>query len=132
MSAGFYERMRATATRLLAPTDEGGLGQGKIDLVRYVPGAPGADSWDPPTEPTREVTPLDGAARGVGKELIGAPVETGGQIVATDEQVIVAPWGGSVEPGQVLEIDGLPVTILKIENIPAAGITCAVRFVVRR
>lgn len=128
----FYADMRQTAIDLLAPTDEGGLGQGTIELVRYVPGAAPANPWDPPTEPTREVTPLDGAARGVGKELIGAPIETGGQIVATDLVVIVSPWGGVVEPTHVLEIDGLPVTILKIENIPAAGITCAVRFVVRR
>lgn len=129
---GFYEDMAQTARDLLAPTDEGGLGQGSIELVRYVPGAAGANPWDPPAPPSREVTVLDGAARGVGKELIGAPVETGGQIVATDLQVIVAPWGGEYEPGQVLEIDGAPVTILKIENIPAAGTVCAIRFVVRR
>lgn len=128
----FYADMRQTAIDLLAPTDEGGLGQGKIELVRYVPGATSANSWDPPSVPARQVTPLEGAARGVGKELIGAPVETGGQIVATDLAVIVSPWGGSVEPAHVLEIDGIPVTILKIENIPAAGPACAVRFVVRR
>ena len=128
----FYADMRQTAIDLLAPTDEGGLGQGDIQLVRYVPGAPPANPWDPPAPSTRTVTPLDGAARGVGKELIGTPVETGGQIVATDLQVIVAPWGGSYDPGDVIEIDGTPVTVLKIENIPAAGTVCAIRFVVRR
>lgn len=129
---GFYEDMAQTARDLLAPTDEGGLGQGTIALVRHVPGAPSANPWDPPATPSREVTVLDGAARGVGKDLIGAPVETGGQIVATDLQVIVAPWGGEYAAGQVLEIDGAPVTVLKVENIPAAGPVCAVRFVVRR
>ncbi len=129
---GFYEDMAQTARDLLAPTDEGGLGQGMIALVRYVPGAAGTNPWDPPATPSREVTVLDGAARGVSKELIGAPVETGGQIVATDLQVIVAPWGGEYAAGQVLEIDGAPVTVLKVENIPAAGPVCAVRFVVRR
>lgn len=128
----FYADMRQTAIDLLAPTDDGGLGQGTIELVRLVEGPPPADPWDPPTAPSREVTPLDGAARGVGKELIGAPVETGGQIVATDLQVIVSPWGGTVEPTQVLELDGTPVTILKIENIPAVGTVCAIRFVVRQ
>lgn len=127
-----YTRMRATAQRLLAPTSQGGLGQGTIELVRYIAGVPGRDPWSPPSPPEREVTVLDGAARGVGKELIGAPVETGGQIVATDLTVIVAPWGGTVEPADVLEIDGTPVTILKVENIPAAGIICAHKFVVRR
>jgi hypothetical protein len=128
----FYADMADVVREMLAPTSEGGLGQGSIALVRYVEGAAPANPWDAPAAPTRQVTPLDGAARGVGKELIGAPVETGGQIVATDLQVIVAPWGGAVELGQVLELDGLPVTILKVENIPAAGTVCAIKFVVRR
>lgn len=130
--ADIYERMQATARRLLAPTDEGGLGQGKIELVRYVAGPPPANSWDPPSPPSRQVTPLDGAASGVGKELVGTPVETGGQIVATDLQVIVAPWGGEYDPADVLEIDGKPVTVLSVRNIPAAGTVVAVKFVVRR
>jgi hypothetical protein len=130
--ADFYDEMRDVVREMLAPTSEGGLGQGTIELVRYVEGATAANPWDAPAPPSREITVLDGAARGVGKELIGAPVETGGQIVATDLQVIVAPWGGAVEPADVLELDGSPVTILKVENIPAAGTVCAVKFVVRR
>lgn len=116
---------------LLAPTSEDGLGQGSIALVREVPAAPGANPWDPPAAPTYTRTTLNGAARGVSKELVGAPVDNGGQIVATDIQAIVAPWSGSYEPGDVLEIDGSPVTVLKVENIPAAGTVCAIRFVVR-
>lgn len=130
--ADIYERMRATAQRLLAPTSEGGYGQGSIALVVYVAGPAPAQPWEPPAPPTRQVTDLSGVVSGVGKELIGAPVETGGQIVATDLQVIVAPWGGEYEPSQVLEIDGVPVAILKIENIPAAGTVVAIRFLVRR
>ncbi|WP_293875561.1 hypothetical protein [Sphingomonas sp. UBA978] len=128
----FYASMRQTAIDLLAPTSEGGLGQGTIELVRYLDSATPANPWDPPAPQEREVTVLDGAARGVGKDLVGAPVENGGQIVATDLQVIVAPWGGAYEPTDVLEIDDSPVTILKVENIPAAGMVCAIRFVVRR
>lgn len=128
----FYDDMRQTARELLAPTSQGGLGQGSIALVRYVAGAPGPDPWSPPSEPMRQITALKGAARGVGKELIGAPVETGGQVVATDLVVIVAPWGGEVDPAQVLEVDGSPVTILSVKNIPAAGTVCAVQMVVRK
>lgn len=129
---GFYEDMRQVAIDLLAPTDEGGLGQGTIELVRYVPGVPGPDPWSPPAEPSREITPLNGVARGVGKELVGLPVETGGQIVATDLVVLVASWGGEYGPGWVLEVDGLPVTVLRVRNIPEAGITCAIQFIARR
>jgi hypothetical protein len=127
-----YTRLRATAQRLLAPTSEGGLGQGTIELVRYLSDAEPANPWDPPAPPSRDITVLDGVARGVGKELVGASVENGGQIAATDLQVIVAPWIGSYELGDVLEIDGSPVTVLKAENVPAAGTVCVVRFVVRR
>lgn len=130
--ADFYSEMAQTARELLAPTSQGGLGQGTITLVRYVAGPAPTNPWDAPSPSTPQVTALDGAARGVGKELIGAPVETGGQIVATDLQVIVAPWGGAYDPGDVLKIDGVPVTVLKVENIPAAGTVCAVKFVARR
>lgn len=128
----FYDDMRLVAVELLAPTDDGGLGQGKIELVRYVPGQPGPNPWDPPAPPSRQVTPLDGVARGVDKELVGTPVENGGAIVATDLVVLVAPWGGGVDPAQVLELDGAPVTILSVRNIPAVGTVCAVQMVVRR
>lgn len=128
----FYADMADMARELLAPTSKGGLGQGTIELVRYLDGPRPANPWDPPAQPERDITVLDGVARGVGKELIGAPVENGGQVVATDLVVIVAPWGGEYDPGDVLEIDGAPVTVLRAENIPAAGPACAVRFVVRR
>lgn len=128
----FYDEMRAAATELLARTSQDGLGQGSIQLVRYVEATPPANPWDPPAPPTRQVTVLNGVARGVGKELIGAPVENGGQIVATDLQVIVSPWGGAYQPTDVLEIDGEPVTILRVRNIPEAGTVCAIRFVVRQ
>ncbi|WP_395326931.1 hypothetical protein WBP06_09460 [Novosphingobium sp. BL-8H] len=128
----FYADMRQTAIDLLAPASEGGLGQGSIALVRLVPGPPPANEWNPPADPTREVTPLDGAARGVGKELIGAPIETGGQIVATDLIAIVAPWDGEYDPADAVELDGKPVTVLSVKNIPAVGTVCAVQFVLRQ
>lgn len=128
----FYADMRGVTMELLAPTSEGGLGQGTIELVRYINGPAPANPWDPPAASEREITVLDGAARGVGKDLVGLPVETGGQVVATDLQVIVAPWGGAYQPADVLQLDGSPVTILKVEKIPAIGTTCAIRFVVRQ
>jgi len=134
--ADFYDRMRGTATRLLAPTSKGGKGQGSIALVRLVPGVPGPHPWSPPSEPTPETTPLSGVARGVGKELVGAPIETGGQIVASDRVAVVSvPESGwnadDYAPTDVLSVDGKPVTVLSVENISAAGTPCAIRFVVR-
>lgn len=132
----FYDRLRGTATRLLAPTDKGGKGQGSIVLVRLIPGPTPANEWDPPAEPTPQRTPLSGAASGVGKQLIGAPVENSGQIIATDRQVIVSPpeigyTADTFNPTDILELDGSPVTILSVQNIPAVGTVCAIKFIVR-
>lgn len=130
--SGFYDDMRAMVADLFQPDADGGLGQGEIELVLLVPGAPGANAWDPPADPTRQVTPLNGVARGVGKELVGLPVENGGQIVASDLLVIVEPWGADYDPAFVLEIDGKAVTVLSVQNVPEAGTVCAVKFVARR
>lgn len=127
--ASIYDRGAALATRLLAPDR---MGQGTITLVRYGPAPTPTNPWDAPQPGARIETPLNGAARGVSKELIGAPVENGGQVVATDLMVIVAPFAGGYDPADIVEIDGKPVTILSVSNIPAAGTVCAVRLIVRR
>lgn len=126
----FYTELGQVVTELLSPTSLGGLGQGSITLVKYTAVAP-AEPWLPSPSPTETRVSLLGAARGVGKDLIGAPVENGGQIVATDLMVIVAPFAGGVDPTDVLEIDGAPVTILSVQRVPEAGITSAWKFVVR-
>lgn len=123
-----YDRMADVSRRLLS-NDK--FGQGVIQLVRYTPGADPVDPWSPPLPPVRTVIPITGAARGVSKELIGTPVDTGGQIVGTDLMVITPPIVGGYDPADVLEIDGKPVTILSVQNIPAAGTVSAVRFIVR-
>lgn len=128
----FYDDMAGVARELLAPTSQGGLGQGSIVLVRYTPGPTPPNAWDPPSEPARTETALNGAASGVSKEMVGVEASPGTTIVATDLQIIVAPWGGAVEPADVLELDGSPVTILSVQNIPAVGTPAAIRFVVRR
>lgn len=128
----FYSDMAAVAAELLAPESQGGLGQGSIVLVRYTPAAAGANPWDAPGAPTPTRTTLAGVVSGVSKELVGTPVADGTAIVATDLQVIVAPWGGSYDPGDVLELDGTPVIVLKVQNIPAVGTVAAVKFIARR
>lgn len=128
----FYEDMAQAARDLLAPTSEDGLGQGEIVLVKLGPGAAPANPWDPPLPPVPTRTPLEGAVSGVGKDLIGTLLENGTAIVAGDLKVIVAPWGGTAEPEDVLELDGVAATVMKVEPIPAIGITSAVRMIVRR
>lgn len=126
----FYEEMAAVTAEMLAPTSEGGLGQGTIKLIRFTPGADPAEPWMPPTTPTRTELTLKGAAKGVSEKYIGT--QAGGQaIVASDREVIVAPFAGEYDPADVLEIDGQVATVLAVENIPAAGTVAAVRFICR-
>lgn len=124
----FYESMRQTAEELLAPTSQGGLGQGSIVLSRQT-SVPGANPWDPPvTTPMTET--LRGAVSGVSKELVGT--EMGGTVIlASDRQAICAPPSMGYTAGDTLVVDGVPVHIVAVQNIPAAGITSAVRFIIR-
>src|SRR5690554_780783 len=124
----FYESMRQTAEDLLSPTSQGGLGQGSIVLSRQS-STPGANPWDPPVTTTTTET-LKGAVRGVSKELIG--VEAGGTVIlASDRQAICAPPSMGYTAGDTLVVDGVPVVIISVQNIPAAGTVSAIRFVIR-
>lgn len=121
-----YDRGAALAARLLAPEK---YGQGVIVLTRSTPGVPGPNPWDPVT-PTTTTETLRGAARGVDSRLVGT--EAGGAVIlATDKQVICAPPVMQYQAGDTLSIDGVPVHIIAVERIPAAGTVSAVKFIIR-
>lgn len=127
--ADFYSEMAQMANDLLAPTSQNGLGQGTIILSRLIPGQPPANPWEPPTHTAQSET-LRGAVRGVSKELVG--VEVGGIVIqASDRQAICAVPTMDYTAGDTLSVDGVPVHIVAVQNIPAAGITSAVRFIIR-
>lgn len=127
--ADLYTRMAATAERLLSPTSQGGLGQGRIELIRTTPGTPGANPWDP-VEPVTETELLKGAVRGVDKRLVGTNVGDA-VILASDRQAICATPKMDYTAGDTLSVDGKPVHIISVEKLPAAGVTVAVKFIVR-
>lgn len=120
-----YDRGAALAARLLAPEK---YGQGVIVLARQT-SVPGANPWDPPVTTTTTET-LKGAARGVDSRLVGTEVG-GAVILATDKQIICAPPAMDYQAGDTLSVDGVPVHVIAVERIPAAGITSAVRFIIR-
>ncbi|WP_288075984.1 hypothetical protein [Pseudomonas sp.] len=126
----FYTEMGQMARSLLAPTSQNGLGQGKIELTHIEPGA--VDPLKPwePVEPTTTTAELRGAVRGVDRKLVG--VEIGGIVILASDRVAIT----EVPPipytaGDTLSIDGVPVHIIQVEGIPAAGIRSAVRFLIR-
>lgn len=127
--ADFYSEMAAMARGLLAPTSQGGLGQGEIVLTRKTPGTPGPNPWDP-VEPITQSETLRGAVSGVSQELVGT--EMGGAVIlSSDRQAICAVPTLQYQAGDVLSVDGVPVNILGVQRIPAAGIAAAVKFVIR-
>lgn len=124
-----YTQMAAVAAQMLAPTSAGGLGQGQIVLSHATAGTPGANPWEP-VEPTITTETLKGAARGVDSRLVGT--EVGGTVVlASDKQVTCAPPAIAYTAGDTLTIDGVPMHIIAVEKLPAAGTTVAVKFIVR-
>lgn len=128
--ADFYEDMANVTRELLAPTSQGGLGQGNVVLSRKIPGTPDPDAPWLPVEDTFERETLLAAVRGVSKELVGT--EAGSTVIlASDRQAICAPIAMGYTAGDTLIIDDIPVHIVAVQNIPAAGITSAIRFIIR-
>lgn len=127
--ADFYADMAAVTASLLAPTSQNGLGQGVVTLTRSTPGVPGPNPWDP-VVPVTETETLKAAVSGVDKRLVGT--EAGGSVIlASDRECICAPPVMSYTAGDTLAVDGVPVHIVDVRKIPAAGITSAVKFIIR-
>lgn len=126
----FYSEMRAMVRDLLKPDTQGGLGQGEIALVRVTPGTPDpAKPWEPVNSTTTKQA-VKGAVRGVSQRMIGTEVN-GTIILASDREAVCEVPSIAYQAGDVLQIDGRPVTVLSYSNIPAAGTPAAVRFIVR-
>lgn len=126
----FYSELATMTRDLLAPTSAGGLGQGELKLTRVNPGTP--DPLEPwkPVPPQTTTQTLRGAVRGVSKELIGT--EAGGTIIlASDRQAITEVPTLGYEPGDLFSVDGQEVFVIRVDNIPAAGVRSAVRWVIR-
>lgn len=128
--ADFYSDMAKMARDLLAPTSTGGLGQGTIILTRTIKGTTDpATPWIPPVDATQSEQ-IRGAVRGVDKRLVG--VEVGGTVIlASDRTAICEVPAMTYTAGDVLSVDGVPVHVISVEKIPAAGITSAVKFLIR-
>lgn len=127
---GFYDDMQAMARDLLKPDSQGGLGQGEIKLTRVTQGTVDPDKpWEIPTE-TTQAEILDGAVSGISKELIGTDVG-GTVLLASDRKAICTAPAMGYTAGDTLSVDGVPVHIIAVEKIPAAGTTVAVRFIIR-
>lgn len=127
--ADFYKEMADMVRDLLSPTSAGGLGQGAITLVRVVQTPNPTQPWEQPTKSTLTET-LKGAVSGIDRRLVGT--EAGGAVLLESDRIAICEVPAmSYQAGDVLQVDGVPVHILSVERIPAAGITAAVKFIIR-
>lgn len=133
----FYADMANMARELLLPDSQGGLGQGVVTVVRVVQN-PRPDDW-PAWQPwddaeTQETYLLRAAVSGVAEKYVD-----GVTILATDQMLICADYmelAGAVVPfdmevGDVINVDGKPLTTIRRIDIPGAGVKAAHKFVVR-
>ena len=121
--AGFdYSRMQGTASRLMQR-----FKLGTIVLTRPGTETPGPNPWDPPVVGDPVEYEIDGVAKGVSAEFVD-----GTTILATDLQITcsVPPVVPSMET-DTLTVDGRSMTLLRIDQIPAAGTPVAYRLFVR-
>lgn len=121
--AGFdYARMQGTASRLLEK-----FKQGTVVLIRTTPGEPDPETPWIPIEDEVDEYELKAVAKGVDQRFVD-----GTTILATDLEIVAAV--AEVEPSMetdTLTVDGKAVTVIRKEQIPAAGTVVAWRFIVR-
>jgi len=126
----FYTEMAQAASELLAPTSQNGLGQGVIELIRVTQGVVDSDKPWLPVTPTEQTELLKGAVKGVSSKLVGTEVGSA-VILASDREAICAAPAMQYQAGDILSVDGVRVTVLSVERIPAAGTVSAVKFLIR-
>ncbi len=122
-----YDRGAALTARLLSADK---YGQGVVKLIRLTPGVVDPDKPWLPVQPTEQTETLKAAVRGVDSRLVGTEVGSA-VILASDRQVVCAPPAMDYQAGDILSVDGVRVTVLSVERIPAAGAVSAVKFLVR-
>ena len=118
MSA-FYARAAATGKRLLT-----NYAQGSVSIGRTVI-APGIEAWDAPTASVAW-TDIKAIVSGVLSQFVD-----GVTVLSTDLQVTAYIADYQPLPGDLIKLDGLNVTVINQQKIPAAGIIAAWRFIVR-
>lgn len=126
----FYDEMAAMVRDLTKPDTQGGLGQGKIVLIHLLPGVQDPSKPWEPVSPIESPEEIQGAVRGVGSKLVGT--EVNGVVLNISDRIAITevpkiPYTA----GDKFSVDGKIVTVLDVQNIPAAGTTAAVRFIIR-
>jgi hypothetical protein len=137
--SGFYAEMADMVNELLLPDSQGGFGQGVVALLKLIPVEP-ENSWDEPPPPVPVAYLLRAVVKGVSAQLVGT-IAYGGSTVSqygdatiqsSDLEILCVPPAVSYSPGDILTLDGSPVTVIGYSDMPAVGTKVAVRFIARK
>jgi hypothetical protein len=126
-----YGEMALVASELLAPTSQGGFGQGVITLTKPGTSTPGENEWDQPVEGEPTVYALQAAVAAVTVDQANAKYIDGTLITTADLVVMCAVPQVEIELTDTLAIDGEARTIKKIVQLPAAGVAVAFKLFVQ-
>lgn len=113
-----YARLKLTADRLLSNASQGTVEIGTTTAVA------GATAIDPPTVTTTWEA-FDAAVRGVSFQYVD-----GQTILATDLMAIMQA-DAPVAVGKLCRVDGVARNIIRVDNIPGAGVVVARRVFLR-
>lgn len=124
----FYADMAQVAADLLKPDSEGGLGQGKITIVRVTPGTPNpVEEWLPvaPVLTTEDVDQIGN---------IKAEYVDRGTIIVTDRAYMITPVKAfTVAPGDLVRIGGSDVgTVVHVEPFGSLDVPVYTKIYVNR
>ena len=113
-----YARLKTTADKLLD-----GASQGTVEIgITAV--TPGATAIDPPNVATTWDA-FDTVVRGVSSKYVD-----GQAILATDLMAIIEADAGATVGG-LIRLDGVARNIIRVDNIPGAGVVVARRVFIR-
>ena len=116
--AGFdYGRMAKTADRLL-----GRFQQGIVTLVRPGTSTPGPNPWDPPVESPPATYTLKATVAAVTVDQANAKYIDGTLITTADLVATIAVPPVTPQMTDLITIDGVPIAMKKIIQVPSAGV----------
>lgn len=130
--AEFYADMAKVTVSLTNDTSQGGLGQGRLQISRTVKGAVDPSTpWVPPPDDVVQTEQTQGVVSGIETALVGTAADSGAVILASDRMAVCSVPAIRPVAGDTLFVDGKPKHIISVKQIPAAGIACAMKYVIR-
>lgn len=118
MAEQFYTGLQGTASRLLGQFKQG-------TIIYRKPGTTSGPVFNPViTDPVDHV--LDATAKGVSQEYVD-----GTQVLATDKEITSAVFGVTPDASGEIVVDGQVLQIVRLWQVPAAGVPVAWKFIGR-